>query len=145
MFNWTHILEHVILWKYNLCWLGLTTNQYFLLTWTHIFDHDISKKILCWLGLTTSLLLYVDLYAHHWSCYILEIYSMLTGTHNIIISCWLGITWLRLHSMTYSVLTGTHKINISLCWLWLVSLIMLFYENIFYVDWDSQTWRLYSM
>ena len=105
------------------CWLGLTSL-------IMIFK---KRYILCWLGLTTSSLLYVDLRLHHWSWYfikiivyvdwdsqhiinhvdlysplwswhILEIYSMLTGTHKLEnyiqcnhILCWLGLTTSWLH------------------------------------------------
>ena len=43
------------------------------------------------------------------------------------------------------MLTGTHNIMITSCWLGLTSLIIIYFRNIFYVDWDSQTEKFYHI
>ena len=112
-----------------------------MLTGTHkLKNYIIYHDILCWLGLTISSLLYLDLDSHHWLLYFLKIYSMLTGTHNLIITlCSMGLTSLiMLFFETTIYVEWDSKLIITSCWLGLTSLIMIFKKNIFYVDRDSQ-------
>ena len=90
-----------------------------MLSRTHNTDYNIMWYISCWLGPTTSSVFHVDSDSQHWLSYHV-MYSMLTGTHNIIIAvCWLGLTtliiiscnifhadWDQLH---YCMLTRTHS------------------------------------
>ena len=154
MLTWTHNNNYDIMW-YILCWLGITTSSFIMLTRIHNIVYD---------SITTSSVLYIDLASQHWyRCHVIyfkltrthnitSIYFMLSLTHNIemwFTLCWLGLTtssifhvdsdsqrWLWFYVIHFMLTWTINIISIS-CWLGLTTLIVISC-SMFYVDSDSQ-------